>query len=170
MAYLRWSNSCWYVYWDSESGDTVESQILVIDSNRCSDHSSSFSFEDILGYLKTDNLDQLFDSRYFDPESQYKTEHLSELRQACLQWVHEVLYYCDDAYKAAEDAKNERIRHWAKWRNSRKSQERLKEEQKEIEDKSVESAASFVRYLLNESPFSAAFTECTSYEEKPNGG
>jgi len=33
MSYSRWSNSCWYTYWDSgASGDTKEAQVFTVKS------------------------------------------------------------------------------------------------------------------------------------------
>lgn len=53
MSYSRWSNSSWYVFWDSAmSGDTKENQHLACWYDMSDDHQISWSFEKVDSLLK----------------------------------------------------------------------------------------------------------------------
>lgn len=48
MSYSRWSNSSWYVFWDSAySGDLKENQYLVCWYDMSEDHMISWSYTDV---------------------------------------------------------------------------------------------------------------------------
>lgn len=55
MSYSRWSNSSWYVFWDSTtSGDKLEDQSLACWYSMEEDHQISWSYERVDSLLKED--------------------------------------------------------------------------------------------------------------------
>lgn len=57
MSYCRWSNSDWYIFWNSSSGDTLESQVLSIWYSM--DAMRDFTYPEVRRMLQEDDWSDL---------------------------------------------------------------------------------------------------------------
>lgn len=146
MSYSRWSNSCWYIWWDTSSGKDLLSQVLCAAGTL--KHSVNLTFLEVYTILRLQDFSPLRPTGLLDADGQ--PQERETLEECLREFIKDALYDYDEEYRRIKQAEYE---HWESINDLRRAwmtrAERDAEDAK-LERRALDAATDYVRAKIRE--------------------